>query len=137
MILADPLIIIRAGNANWTPRWFEIWMFKWPELIWSFDDLSYIDKSSITPLEPWRSWKKLIFTRAVGSFTKKEFDLFLKNKQKNTKAFLVTLIPSKVLNFLLIFYLLTKHRKISEQVYYLLISSNCPSFIKNILLRDD
>jgi len=40
LLLADPLIINRYGNFTWSSRKFEIWMFKWPNLIWSFDNLS-------------------------------------------------------------------------------------------------
>jgi hypothetical protein len=40
LILADPLISIRYGNAKWQPQQFEIWMLKWPALLWSFDTVS-------------------------------------------------------------------------------------------------
>ena len=40
LIIAEPYIIIRFGNGQWTPRSFEIWMFKWPKLVWSFKHIS-------------------------------------------------------------------------------------------------
>ena len=40
IIIAEPFIIIRFGNGQWTPRSFDIWMFKWPKLVWSFKDIS-------------------------------------------------------------------------------------------------
>lgn len=39
-VIAEPQIIIRYGNAMWTSRSFEVWMFKWPGLVWSFPDFS-------------------------------------------------------------------------------------------------
>lgn len=36
-VLATPILKVRYGNGMWTPRSFEIWYFKWPQLIWSFE----------------------------------------------------------------------------------------------------
>ena len=33
LVIAEPYITIRFGNAQWTSRALEIWMFKWPNLI--------------------------------------------------------------------------------------------------------
>ncbi len=69
LILAETYIIIRLGNSHWMPRCFDIWMFKWPKLIWSFPCVSAKAKESVTSLEPWRSFKNLVFHRSLGGYT--------------------------------------------------------------------
>ena len=62
LVIAEPLIIIRYGNASWLARYFEIWMFKWPGLVWSFPHLPDSAKSRVCHKEPWRSPKTLFTT---------------------------------------------------------------------------
>jgi glycosyltransferase involved in cell wall biosynthesis len=71
-VLAAPLIRIRYGNAMWTSRGFEVWMFKWPGLIWSF---AYPEaaKAAICAKEPWKSFRKLVHSRGIGSYSMTEF----------------------------------------------------------------
>ena len=76
-VLAEPLITIRYGNAMWTPRGFEIWMFKWPELVWSFSQLSEQARARITAPEPWRQFRKLWLYRSLGGYGMGEYRRFL------------------------------------------------------------
>lgn len=69
LVVAEPYIIIRWGNAQWTARSFDIWMFKWPKLIWSFDNIPDKAKLSITNQEPWRELKNLFLHRFIGGYT--------------------------------------------------------------------
>jgi glycosyltransferase involved in cell wall biosynthesis len=68
-VLAEPLVSLRWGNAMWAPRSFEIWMFKWPALVWSFAGLSPAAKARVCPREPWRNLKMLGLHRALGSYS--------------------------------------------------------------------
>jgi glycosyltransferase involved in cell wall biosynthesis len=68
LILAEPFISIRYGNAHWMPRNFDIWMFKWPKLVWSFDHISHEAKLKICRREPWRDLTNLFFQRSVGAY---------------------------------------------------------------------
>jgi abequosyltransferase len=79
-VIAAPLITIRYGNAMWAPRWFEIWMFKWPQLVWSFKDFSDRAKAAVCPREPWRDIKTLLFYRATGGYTANEYQRLLAGK---------------------------------------------------------
>lgn len=73
LVLAKPGIAIRYGNAQWTSRYFEVWMFKWPALIWSLSGFPESVKKRITPREPWRQpWKLLLF-RARGVYSLQEY----------------------------------------------------------------
>jgi glycosyltransferase involved in cell wall biosynthesis len=78
LVLAEPLVLIRYANASWLGKYFEIWMFKWPNLIWSFTDLSDSLKRRVCLKEPWRSPKKLLHLRAKGLYTEKEYAELLK-----------------------------------------------------------
>lgn len=68
-LLAEPLIRIRYGNAQWSRRAFEIWMFKWPGLIWSFPGISDAARAAVTPREPWRSVVFLAMMKVRGCYT--------------------------------------------------------------------
>jgi abequosyltransferase len=67
-IIAEPLIRLRYGNAQWTSRSFEIWMFKYPDLIWSLANLPEGCRASVVPREPWRNWRRVFSFRAKGTY---------------------------------------------------------------------
>lgn len=73
-LIAEPLITIRYGNAMWTPRGLEIWSVKWPELVWSFKDFSDRAKSILCTRRGWPLIKRLMFYRATGAYTTKEYN---------------------------------------------------------------
>src|SRR5262245_44861131 len=68
-LIADTLIRSRYGNASWSERTFEIWMFKWPALIWSFDDISESARRAVCAREPWRDLTRLATLKARGHYT--------------------------------------------------------------------
>lgn len=72
-VLAEPVMVIRYGNAMWTPRGFEIWMYKWPGLVWSFDGYGDASKARVSAREPWRKLAKLGVHRALGGFSPAEY----------------------------------------------------------------
>jgi hypothetical protein len=76
-VIREPLISIRYGNAMWTPRGFEIWMFKWPSLVWSFNSVSSSAKSCISTREPWRQLRKLWLYRSIGGYGRSEYQRYL------------------------------------------------------------
>lgn len=71
--IAEPLIQIRHGNWQWSSRYFEVWMFKWPGIIWSFPDISDVLKSRIVAREPWRRLQGLLLFRARGVYSIGEY----------------------------------------------------------------
>ncbi|MEA1085867.1 glycosyltransferase [Sphingomonas sp. CD22] len=84
--LGEPLVRIRIGNAMWTTRGFQIWMFLWPELIWSFPGFSAAAKARVVLREPWRQPQKLLVWRAYGVYTADEFDTRLAARVGNTEG---------------------------------------------------
>jgi abequosyltransferase len=104
LALAEPLITIRYGNASWLRAYFEIWMFKWPNLIWSLPSFPDAVKARVCAQEPWRSPKRLLLFRAKGSYTKKEYVELLRPQLKSRWARAVSkacaLFPGRVANFI-------------------------------------
>jgi abequosyltransferase len=80
LVMAYPWIIIRYGNALWTSRSFEIWMFRFPELIWSFSDFAEWAKKKAVAREPWRSLGRLLVERAMGHYSIQEYDRWLSGR---------------------------------------------------------
>jgi abequosyltransferase len=124
-VISDPLIQIRYGNAMWTSRGFEIWMFKWPQLIWSFTEYSDDAKRAVCRKEPWRSAKALFHHRAMGSFSINEFYKFWPKADRslqNSLAWLISRFPAAVANFIMVFYFSLKSKTSGMALYDLLHS---------------
>lgn len=103
LVIADPLVVIRYGNAMWTPRGFEIWMFKWPMLLWSFPLISAAAKRRITREEPWRQVRKLWLYRSIGGYGAAEYRMLLSRLPLSPLARMrcrfVAAVPRRVANF--------------------------------------
>lgn len=69
LALGEPMLRIRYGVGNWARRAFEVWMFKWPNLIWSFTQLSERARSAVTARYPWHNLVKLLLYRAKGLYS--------------------------------------------------------------------
>jgi abequosyltransferase len=112
LVLAGPLISIRYGNAHWSERAFEIWMFKWPQLIWSFGSISENARFAVSPSEPWRNIKNLLLYRAFGSYNSKAFRRLIRPKVKvldSIAPWTISLLPGMIVNLAAVgFFLLLK-----------------------------
>lgn len=99
LIISEPYIIIRLGNAHWTPRSFHIWMFKWPKLVWSFKNISSEAKLSVSAREPWRNFRVLMVWRSRGEYSVQLYQQYLKNMRSNVfwkfGALLIAFLPQK------------------------------------------
>jgi glycosyltransferase involved in cell wall biosynthesis len=108
LVIAKPLVSIRYGNASWLGKYFEIWMFKWPDLIWSFPDYPDSVKLQACPKEPWRRMRTLLLARAKGAFTIKEYREWLEPRLDSSwtraMARAIAQFPGRLANFLAIFY---------------------------------
>lgn len=107
-IMAEPLITIRYGNASWTSKSFEISLFKWPELIWSFQTISDDAKLNVVKRHPWKSLARLLLFRARGVYGKIEYQRYLKYKLSFSQKplfYLGAILPGILLNsFFLIYF---------------------------------
>jgi abequosyltransferase len=73
LVIAEPYIAIRLGNAQWTPRAFEIWMFKWPNLLCSFDNISEQARREYRQTQSWGRLRNIITYRAMGGYSLKGY----------------------------------------------------------------
>lgn len=119
-VIAEPLIIIRYGNAMWTSRRFEIWMFNWPQLIWSFPDFSDQSKSVVCSKEPWRKIKNLILYRAIGGYTLSEYSHFMAGRTKGLSRgvyMAIAMFPAAIVNFFASLYCVCVNRNARSGLY--------------------
>ncbi|PPD46790.1 MAG: glycosyl transferase [Methylotenera sp.] len=124
-LIADPIISIRYGNAMWTPRGFEIWLIKWPSLIWSFKRYSSESKSIVCPQSNLKKLKKLVFYRATGAYRLNEFRKFLSPSANLFWKFtflLIVLVPPKVMNVLATIYCALRFKSMQMPIYSLINS---------------
>lgn len=77
-VLSEPWIIIRYGNAQWTARYFEIWMIKLPNLIWTLPGLADAAKRKVCYKEPWRRPAALLLFRARGAYGLNEYQKWIR-----------------------------------------------------------
>jgi abequosyltransferase len=108
LVIIEPFIAIRAGNAQWSSQSFDIWFFKWPELIWSFPHYSNWAKAKIYPQKPYRNIMKLLSARASNSYSwevylNKVFPL-LSSFRERILPVLVALLPVRCANLLGVIY---------------------------------
>ena len=76
LIASYPYIKIRLGNSQWYGRAFKIWIYNWPNLIWSFNQFSDKSKSNIIPKYQTDQFFKLLYFRALGVYTFDDFKKF-------------------------------------------------------------
>jgi abequosyltransferase len=104
--LAAPLVVMRDGNANWTPRSFEIWMRRWPELVWSFQHYSVEARERVTPRHPAHSTKMLAWLRGLGGYGRGEY-AGLRSEigvARRLAALLLAHLPGRLVNALVASY---------------------------------
>lgn len=137
-VIAEPLVTIRYGNAMWTPRGFEIWMFKWPSLIWSFDGVSAAVKARICARDPWRQLRKLWLYRSIGGYGPAEYDRYLAQRpmtaSKRILARAIARVPASLANAMSSLYcgLFARHARMN---IYDLSRSPHASFVSRAVAR--
>lgn len=73
LVIAEPYITARIGNAQWTSRTFEIWMCRWPNLLRSFTNISEQVRQKYQPTLSWSGLKDIVICRAREQFSLKEY----------------------------------------------------------------
>jgi abequosyltransferase len=108
LLIAEPLITIRYGNALWLEKSFEIWMFKWPGLVWSFDNFSDQAKQRVCKKEPWRSPAVLLLNRARGGYSWAMYQKWLAPRPQTfwsrTAAQAIARLPGVLTNAVVFFF---------------------------------
>lgn len=108
IIISEPYISIRYGNGQWKARGFEVWMFKWPNLVWSFTHISDKAKRVITRRRPWLNLAILLFERGIGAYSVRHYRAFISGVSQSRLwklcAWLIALFPEKILANLLYYF---------------------------------
>jgi len=126
-VIANPLIAIRYGNAMWTSRGFEIWMFKWPDLVWSFTQVGERSRRSVSAREPWRQLRKLLLYRAIGGYDRAEYQRSLEGRVTGMRRRLsqfIAMLPATWANALASIYCALFARRARTNLYDLMRSAN-------------
>ncbi|HSN68207.1 MAG TPA: glycosyltransferase family 2 protein [Thermoanaerobaculia bacterium] len=126
-VIAEPLTRVRWANAMWTPRTFEIWNFKWPELVWSFEGYSERARAAVCAREPWRNLKMLGLYRAFGAYSIDEYRRFL--ARRGSRPFrliarMIAVLPVPVASTLASIYCVLVARTARKSMYDLAHASN-------------
>jgi abequosyltransferase len=134
--VADPVLQVRYGLGMWTPRSFEVWMYKWPGLIWSFDAYTDATKAQITRREPWRSPMKLFHFRSKYGYSIAEYRKFFAHVDGwyRTCAFAIALFPAALANVLSIAYVAVRGTQNRIPLYDLVNAQRWP-FLRRALLK--
>lgn len=120
LVLAEPVIKIRLGNAEWNNLTFQIWTQLWPNLIWSFSNLSVECKQSICASEPWKSATFLLWSRALETYSKREYLKHLASKPisiHRITALVISYLPLFVPRLIYYSYAIIRHDEL--MLYYL------------------
>jgi abequosyltransferase len=129
--IAAPLISIRYGNAGWLDRSFEIWMFKWPDLIWSFRHYSDASKLRVCHPEPWRRVRTLLLYRAKGNYTMSAYRKWLKPRLESSwsraTSQAVAYLPRRIANLMAVIYF-SLLRKKSDHLLQLADQTSSPFY---------
>lgn len=137
-IVREPSIVIRYGNAMWSARGFEIWLFKWPGLIWSFAHIPRSARQAVIAEAPYRSSKQLLWYRAIGVFSRAEFDAFLRPRLSGPSLLIArTLLrlSSKAANALCGCYFLLRPEKHAKMQLYDLARASTSTAISRAVAR--
>ena len=129
LVIAEPLVSIRYANASWLGKYFEIWMFKWPSIVWSFAQFPDSVKNRVCLREPWRSPGKLLHFRAKGVYSKQEYEQWLKPRSGSFWTRMleqaIAYFPGQAANLLAYVYYST-FRRPSARLLLLLDLANSP-----------
>lgn len=108
LVMATPWLSLRYGNTLWAPRYFEIWMIKWPQLVWSFSSFSPAEMRSVYAAEPWRNLKTLLILRAQGVYSQREYSRWVHPRLSagpvRWMAKAIAWLPGPFVNVIVLFY---------------------------------
>jgi glycosyltransferase involved in cell wall biosynthesis len=135
-IIAEPYITIRYGNAQWTQRAFEIWMFKWPNLLCSFANISEQARQKYQKTQYWRRLEQIITFRATGAYSLKEYQKWFALKDLSLwwrfVILLIAMMPACFVNLFMLSYLKMIKKEALLTIYCL---ENNENNIMNIMRK--
>jgi abequosyltransferase len=123
LVIAEPHIMIRGGNAQWANRAFDIWVFKWPNFLYSLTNISEQAKKNYRPKPSWARLKNIIEFRAMGTYSSKEYRKWFASKDSplwwRFATLFTAIIPACFVNLLMLTYFKILKRNARMDIYYL------------------
>jgi len=108
LVMAKPYITIRYGNAQWTKRALEIWMFKWPNLLYSFAHISEQARQKYQKTQSWLRLRNIITFRAMGAYSLKEYRKWFASEDSSlwwrSVVLFIAIMPACLVNLFLLSY---------------------------------
>ncbi|MEQ8352766.1 MAG: glycosyltransferase family 2 protein [Leptospiraceae bacterium] len=133
----EPIILYRSANSSWTPRSFEIWNMKWPELVWEFEGDRIPSLEQIVPREFWNNKRTVLKSRAMGEYN---LDLYRRyfsgrsNIRSRWALLIIAFLPICFLNSVVLLHCLFFKRSGLYTIYNVMSSSRCPQ-LSRLLVR--
>ena len=81
LLIADPYIYIRWGNAQWVGRTFKIWAITWPNLLASFDTVSINLREKYFQKPSWYFYNNVTYMKRIGYYSFKDYTQWYKNME--------------------------------------------------------
>ena len=136
-IVARPLICIRYGNAMWSARGFEVWIEKWPRLVWSFDHFSSAARERVAPRHPARSAKTLLLYRGMGAYGRAEYDALLVRGKlpHHPLARAVAAVPARAVNAAIALSCFIRRQPDGRMMVHDLLQARCVSGLTRWVAR--
>jgi abequosyltransferase len=125
-VVAAPLVRIRMGNAAWSARAFEIWMLRWPELIWRLPGYGDAAKAAVVAREPWHDWRQLLQYRAFGSMGRAGLKRLMPPRlpwRDRLRLAGITALPGPLAHLLMTVYLARSPSRAGSVAYNLALTS--------------
>jgi glycosyltransferase involved in cell wall biosynthesis len=114
LVIAEPYITIRFGNAQWITRAMEVWMCKWPNLLFSFSHISEKIRQKYQMTNFPARLTRTILCRGMGGYSLKEYQRWFVSKDFSLGwkflALLIAITPMGLVNVFLHVYRKIKNR---------------------------
>lgn len=131
VVIAEPMIHIRYGNAMWTARGYDIWTRLWPQLVWSFEDVGAGARAKVTARHPAASLKTLLWYRAIGAFGPRELEGAAQEAPRHALASWIARVPLPWVNAALaVFCAIRGHVDDPMMLYELERAQGAPAFTR-------
>jgi abequosyltransferase len=139
LVVSEPLIKIRAGNASWSVHAAEIWMVLWPSLLWSMSTISEDSKRQVSPRYPWRKPVHLAWLRAKGQYSWQHYRNVVCKHEPSVYHLIVpgllALVPAALFSVAAIFFVRIYKPENHYLLYEVIASRQLPAKLLRLVLR--
>ena len=103
LLIAEPYIHIRWGNAQWVARTFKIWAIGWPNLLASFETVSLKLREKYFQKPSWYFYNNVTYMKRIGHYSLTDYNQWYKNMSFpiwwRLLLIIIAIIPSFLFKF--------------------------------------